>query len=251
MDHDADWACPEADRDDCTCLDCHSSDFDPSVSDTGQAGVTCQACHGPYVKGHPDNGVMLLDVDSSVCSDCHIDTHADWQASAHGLAGVQCIGCHRVHPQDLRLSNQYLCASCHRDDMKDSGHVAHEEEGIDCVDCHVSPATSMASASGTDSAHVTLSHQFIVNTEVCADCHGATFHEDGKTVAAVLSGSNPRLEQTSAQENPGPTTEVSRRWIQGATLTALGLGIGIGGMMGIAFVLFIAYLGQRQKGVGA
>ena len=251
IDHEIDWACPETDQDDCTCLDCHSSDFDPLVSDVEQAGVTCQACHGPYVKGHPDNGVMRLDVDSSVCSDCHIDTHADWQASAHGKAGVQCIGCHRAHPQDLRLANQYLCASCHREGLQDPGHVAHDAEGIDCVDCHVSPATSMASASGTAGAHVALSHQFVVNTEVCAECHGSTFHEDDKVAAAVLMASSQQPVEASGREKPSPSAEVSRRWIQGATLTALGLGMGIGGMMGIGFVLIVAYLSQRQKEVGS
>ena len=122
-----DLTCQDASDPNCDCLTCHTTSFDAATPMPDAAGVTCEACHGPLVTGHPESGEMPLDVDSSVCSDCHVDTHAEWQTTAHGEAGVQCIGCHKSHTQNLRLDDQKLCESCHSDRLLDSGHSAHAQ----------------------------------------------------------------------------------------------------------------------------
>ena len=231
--------CKENQGANCTCLSCHNSSFDPSVQTVPHEGVTCEACHGQFVEGHPENGEMKLDVDSSVCSSCHTDTHKNWQSTAHAEAGVQCIGCHRSHTQNLRLDDELLCKSCHRDRLADTGHAAHLVTGIACIDCHTSPAT-LISADG----QLISSHSFAVATDSCATCHGETFHE-GQALAGQVSALGA-ADQTIAQAPAEIVAEqANRRWLQGATALSFGLGIGFGAMIGIIFVLAIGLIVQR------
>ncbi len=53
------------DGQDCSCLTCHTTNFSPATGTFEHAGVTCEACHGPLVEGHPENGHMILSVDSA------------------------------------------------------------------------------------------------------------------------------------------------------------------------------------------
>lgn len=231
--------CAEGESEDCTCLSCHTTNFDPASHTFSQAGVTCEACHGPYVEGHPANGVMQLDVDSSVCSDCHVETHQDWLNTPHAEAGVQCIGCHRSHSQNLRLVDEALCKSCHRDRLLDTGHLAHARVDINCVDCHTKPTTSLINASLEMSSGTGPRHEFSVATEVCANCHGHTFHKDDLAMVA-----NTTIDRTGAA--PAQAAE-STRWLQTATLFSMGVGLGIGGMLGIIFTIIIGYVVQGRS----
>ena len=186
---------------------------------------------------------MQLDVDSSICSDCHVDTHAEWQTTAHGQAGVQCIGCHRSHTQNLRLDDQQLCESCHGERLLDSGHIAHAQAESACVDCHTSPAATVANLSGVMPSP---SHEFSVNTAACESCHSNTFHQDS---AQATSGSESLATAFVSTDQPAPAAVAAetsnRQWLQGATVMSFGLGIGVGGMIGIVFVLIAGFLLQR------
>ena len=229
--------CQDAGSESCTCLACHTTNFSAVGTSVGESGVTCQACHGPYVEGHPGEGIMLVDVNSSTCRGCHVQTYEDWQHTTHGEAGVQCIGCHRSHSQDLRLADQRLCESCHEQGIQDAGHLAHQRANIACIDCHVSPAeTILVSTQEGSSGHMARSHRFVVTTDVCAECHGADFHKSEEMAADL--GNDPG--------QPGGGS-AANSWLQAATASSLGLGIGIGGMMGIAFVLVTGHLQQRQR----
>jgi hypothetical protein len=246
MDPAALAECRENEGANCTCLTCHNSSFDPSAQKVPHEGVTCEACHGQFVEGHPENGEMKLSVDSLVCSECHTDTHQSWETTAHAKAGVQCIGCHRSHTQNLRLDDEVLCKSCHRDRLEDSGHAAHLTTGVSCIDCHTSPAT-MTSADG----QLVSSHTFAVAKDSCASCHGETFHE-GQSMAgqaaALGAAVEPALGQaTTAGETPAEVVadQANRRWLQGATALSFGLGIGFGAMVGVVFVLVIGLIIQR------
>ena len=80
IDESMHMACSEdVEAGECSCLGCHTTDFDPNEGTYVYGGVSCEACHGPYIEGHPKDGVMHLDVDSSICSDCHAETHQQWQ----------------------------------------------------------------------------------------------------------------------------------------------------------------------------
>ncbi len=244
LDHGDISACQEATGTDCTCLSCHSTNFDPSDQAYLQEGVTCEACHGPYVEGHPENGQMQLGVDSSVCSSCHVETHQEWQGTAHGEAGIQCIGCHRSHTQNLRLDDQVLCKSCHRENLDDAGHASHTRVGLACLDCHTDPASSVSGEA------MGVSHNFSVDTTVCADCHGTAFHDEGLPVGNDEPAQQvaPVTSRASAEEEAATLLvdeQTMRRKLQSATALSFGTGLGFGGMLGIVFVLVVGFLVQR------
>jgi formate-dependent nitrite reductase cytochrome c552 subunit len=248
MDPAALTQCQENQGTDCTCLSCHTSSFDPTAQTVPHEGVTCEACHGKFVEGHPENGEMKLSVDSSVCSECHTETHKSWENTEHAQAGVQCIGCHRSHTQNLRLDDEGLCTSCHRDRLQDGGHAVHIKTGVNCIDCHTSPATMIATGEG----QLVSSHQFAVATDSCASCHGQTFHEDTTVngqAAALGAAVEPVLtEAVTSGETPAEIVaeQGNRRWLQGATALSFGLGIGFGAMVGIVFMLVIGLIVQRS-----
>ena len=230
---------------DCSCLTCHTTNFSPATGSFEHAGVTCEACHGPLVEGHPENGHMILSVDSSVCSDCHAETFADWETTPHAAAGVQCIGCHRSHTQNLRLDDQALCRSCHHEDVQDGGHLVHLRTGLDCVTCHTSPASSPHVEGGPSDP----THQFQVATEVCASCHSGAFH--GEETSALISAMQPGMaippasgnQAVAASEAAAEQSVNSRTALVSAV--SLGLGIGIGAMAGIIFMLAVGLIVQR------
>ena len=83
------------------CLKCHvtahgvaAAQKDPTF--TIDDGVGCEACHGPFRAGHPDE-YMVIPVSPDRCGDCHTDHLIDWQAGDHGGPDQSCIDCHQVH----------------------------------------------------------------------------------------------------------------------------------------------------------
>ncbi|MEA3336362.1 MAG: multiheme c-type cytochrome [Chloroflexota bacterium] len=243
-------ACGEAGSTvDCQCMTCHTTNFDPDLHTYASGGVTCEACHGAYVDDHPENGVMQLQVDSAVCSNCHIETHKEWQETAHGNANVQCIGCHQVHSQDLRLTDQTLCQSCHRDRLEDSGHIAHARASVQCTDCHASPDSVALMVDNPLFGGKAPSHTFDVSAEACANCHGETF-QTGEMVS--LSGTSGRTVPGSAvisSENEADCEEAEKTSRQTPIFAAvsLGLGIGIGSLLGIIAIVFIGFINQGSR----
>jgi hypothetical protein len=240
----------------CSCLGCHTTDFDPIERTYAYEGVSCEACHGPYVEGHPKDGVMHLDVDSSVCRDCHVETYEQWQGGLHAQSGVQCIGCHLSHSQDFRLTDEELCGACHRDRLEDFSHTAHDGSGVGCTDCHLSSApihetTALASASQTiGHSAAAPSHRFtVVSSQACVGCHGQAIHElvpgEDLTQAAnvrllAMADRAPELAtQLEAAEQNNNTLRVM-------SLVSLGLGMGIGGMLGVIFMLVVGYVVQGR-----
>lgn len=242
-------SCAEGDEQCSDCLRCHTTDFDAAAGTFAYGGVTCEACHGPYVEGHPQAGVMQLTVDSSVCQDCHADTFQQWETSSHGEAGVQCIGCHLSHSQEFRLTDEALCGSCHGDRLDDFAHTAHSTAGVGCVDCHASSAPPAEVAGETVVRAVAPSHSFIVSSEACVGCHGESIHEEAWR-APEDPARNVRLlaMAESAPELAArlKTVEKTNKSLETMTFVSLGLGIGIGGMMGIVFMLVVGYIIQGR-----
>lgn len=249
-------ACGEEMEDvECACLTCHTTDFNPVERTYAYGGVSCQACHGPYVEGHPKDGAMHLDVDSSICSDCHTETYEQWQDSLHAQAGVQCIGCHLSHSQDFRLTDEALCGACHHDRLEDFAHTAHQSADVGCTDCHFSEVpvhetAALASADESIGRGVAPSHRFtVVSSQACVGCHGQTIHQevprsDLTQVANVkLLAMADRAPELAAQLDTAERTIKSLRVM---TFVNLGLGMGIGGMLGIIFMLVVGYISQGR-----
>lgn len=256
FDHPDDTACAEdPSADGCNCLTCHTTDFDMIKGTFNYGGVTCEACHGPFVEDHPQEGIMQLGVDSSVCQDCHADTHEEWAASSHGQANVQCISCHLSHSQEFRLTDEALCASCHRDHVDDFAHTAHKNANVTCTDCHTSadPGAGsdlqLAAASGGQRAP---SHSFEVSSATCVNCHGQDIHSEmaavpTKAPTVTFAGVGTSSDLVSAELAARlETAEETNAALKSFSITGLGLGIGIGGMLGIAFMLVCGCLGRRE-----
>ena len=235
------------------CVECHEAETDAWQNSPharagddaeGALGATCEACHGLYVEDHPQTGVMQLRVDSSACEDCHTGTVGQWQNSIHAEAGVQCIGCHQSHSQEFRLSDDELCASCHRDRLA----TTHGQADVSCIECHLSSTDSHeivpVSAGASSQAIPVASHDFTsVLSKDCVSCHGQDVHTDEAiAVSSVRLPDTPECEPELTAKLK--TAEQTNRSLLTMTPVSLGLGLGIGGMLGIIFMLVVGYINQ-------
>lgn len=244
------------------CIRCHKEESEAwensphagvTDAETGQSEVTCQACHGSYVENHPQEGVMRLTVDSSVCEQCHTSTFAQWENSRHAQAGVQCIGCHKSHSQELRLTDETLCASCHRDRQNDFADSVHANAGVTCVECHLASTDSHETAlAGTGEFKGPIpapNHDFTsVSAESCVGCHAEDIHIEKPS---FTSTADTRLlamaDRVPVLRTELETVQQTNKSLQTMTLVSLGLGLGIGGMLGIISVLVFGYINQRRQ----
>lgn len=152
------------------CFACHATGYNAVTGQFVMAGVTCEACHGPYRTTHPGDSMQMA-TSQELCGSCHTSTLAEWQFSLHGQAGIACVACHEVHTQRTRVaaSTDALCAGCHAQSTQDEMHQSHKGESIRCISCHLSrPADKAAQAV---SGHAITGHSFLVNHDVCAECH--------------------------------------------------------------------------------
>lgn len=227
------------------CQACHADETSAwQDSPHAQHQVTCSACHGPYVEGHPQTGPMPIDVESESCAACHAETYSQWQNSLHASKGVQCIGCHLSHSQQFRLTDQALCSACHRITKENFAHTAHHAVGVTCIDCHLSAATN-----GEQAAQP--SHSFAVTTGVCLDCHASSIHDSVSGLSGLASERAFASVRPSAREaqltREVTALERANRSLQTLSLVTLGLGLGIGGALGVASVLVVSAIIQARR----
>jgi nitrate/TMAO reductase-like tetraheme cytochrome c subunit len=153
------------------CFSCHTTGYDSVTGRFVLAGVTCEACHGPYRPDHPQES-MAVAASEELCGTCHKNTLAEWKSSHHSRAGVTCADCHEVHTQKTReaANANLLCARCHTEQTQDALHLAHEidETGVFCIDCHLARQEVDADASGVTAG---TGHAFTVVVSACSDCH--------------------------------------------------------------------------------
>lgn len=234
----------------------HASLADP---DTGLALATCTSCHGDYSRGHPDEEMAPLKVDSSSCQECHVDTWSQWENSLHGGEGVQCISCHLPHSQEMRLTDEGMCTSCHKESLDDSLHLAHWETETACTDCHMAGGTDhaqLASAGDGLTALTALtalapSHDFVtVSASKCLDCH----REDVSAGPAGISSQTIALNELSSKlpevEAQLTKAQQTNRSLGFLSVANLGFGLGIGGILGIVFMVVYArwFSNQNREG---
>ena len=257
------------------CADCHQAETfawqnSPhalaAAAEAVVPGATCQDCHGPYIEDHPQAGVMQLTVDSVVCQQCHATTFAQWQSSTHAAVGVQCIGCHMSHSQDFRLTDNTLCGACHRQAQAQYQGTPHGLQDVGCTDCHLEPAgeAAVAMVANTD-LPLSLSphrqnnrnipaprHDFTqVAPENCLTCHQLDLHQTQSDCGCPRCMAADKLE-TVADSVPALTAKLeaaqqTNRSVQYMAPISLGLGLGIGGMLGIMFMLVCGAI-NRYRG---
>ena len=197
---------------------------------------------------------MELDVDSSICQDCHADTYEQWQTSTHAGAGVQCIGCHLSHSQEFRLTDEALCSSCHQDQLESFSHTAHGYTDISCVDCHLAspPPNQLFSlvSDGRPAKNLAApKHDFAtVSAHNCMVCHDVmTVHEKPQqinvTYDAKLQEQADLISNLSAKVKSAEETSQS---LQKLSVIFLGLGMWIGAVLGAILVVIIGYIRQER-----
>jgi hypothetical protein len=152
------------------CFACHTTGYNTTTGQFVLSGVTCEACHGPYRTGHPQES-MAIATSEDLCGTCHTSTLLEWESSRHGKVGVTCVDCHEVHTQKTRAAatTNSLCASCHQDRTQDFTHTTHIEADVRCIDCHL--ARPNDDVSGAVKGHAVTGHSFAVFVSTCNDCH--------------------------------------------------------------------------------
>lgn len=202
-----------------TCALCHADlakKFDSNPHSKlalmhGGKGVTCESCHGS-AKAHVESGGDVTkifrftkatpkEVDQK-CLGCHLGTHANFDRSAHGAAGVSCISCHSNHAFQseahlLKVEEPKLCYSCHTDVKAAFAQPFHHKvnEGLlVCSDCHNPHGTFQDKLLKTNADQ----------NAICTKCHAETLGPfvyehpplkvEGCTSCHLPHGSpNPRL----------------------------------------------------------
>ncbi|MBE7470329.1 MAG: hypothetical protein DPW09_12925 [Anaerolineae bacterium] len=230
------------------CAECHEDESvawqDSPHASTADGAVTCEDCHGAYVKDHPKKGMMQLGVDSASCQKCHADTHQQWQASSHGQANVQCISCHLSHSQEFRLTDELLCTSCHRADLKDFNHTTHTRADLSCTDCHLSSLLPDSPESASLAEKITPNHSFAVTSQACVDCHEQKAHQ---TIFRPANSPNPPDDPLAELQARLKSSQQDNQSLKGLSVAGLGMGLGIGGMLGIVFVMVAGRLSYRSE----
>jgi predicted CXXCH cytochrome family protein len=153
------------------CLACHVTGYHPESGDYDEEGVTCAACHQPMSGPHPGMP-MSVDASSRLCGECHIDTYAEWQVSAHGEGEMGCTKCHSPHTANLKVSGvAELCITCHNEQGHFFNYTGHASVGLGCTDCHL-----RVSDSTMGQGHGARVHTFEVDLATCTRCHGGEMH---------------------------------------------------------------------------
>jgi predicted CXXCH cytochrome family protein len=219
------------------CVVCHTTGYDPQTQKSKSYGVTCEACHSPISKNHPDQGMPIY-TGTDMCARCHSDSRfnwSEWENSRHYQQYMSCNECHNPHTTGLRNvsaetpNNSLLCLKCHEITSDMSPYSIHGRAGVTCDQCH------LGEKKGQDAFHVVPNHSFKVQIETCKKCHEAQLHraqEPGEDVPAAVNinpSPTPYVVEPTATEEEKPAGS-STNLILVAVLTSL-----VGLLLGIAF----------------
>lgn len=185
-----DWA---AEGSNISCLECHTTGYDSTTGKFAEAGVGCEACHGPFQPNHPLQP-MAVKPDAELCARCHKQTTDEWRASVHSGAGIVCEDCHNPHSQTPKADTiTGLCSNCHKERGDSFTHGTHANAGLECSNCHMytSPRTS-----SPIQGLVPTGHTFSVGSDACIGCHQDTVHTRDEIIK--LSGEVQQLTQVDA-----------------------------------------------------
>ncbi len=213
-----------------SCLECHTTGYDPQTGKYAEAGVTCESCHGPFQSDHPD-APMPITPNADLCGTCHKTTTDEWRASVHGQEGIQCQSCHNPHSQTPKADSvTELCTTCHQERGGSFTHSTHANAGLECSNCHMftSPRT-------TDPINglVPTGHTFSVGSDACIACHQDTVHTRDEIVK--LTGEVAQLEtvDTATLEQQVQTQEQQITDLKAQSTNRLYIGLVQGAIVGL------------------
>lgn len=221
---------------DVACLECHTTGFDPANGGYVEEGVSCEACHGPFQPGHPQQA-MTITPDAELCATCHKSTTDEWKASVHSQAGIQCQSCHNPHSQTPKAETvTALCSNCHKERGDSFTHGTHANAGLECSNCHMytSPRTE-----DPISGLVPTGHTFSVGSDACIGCHQDTVHTRDEIVkltgevAEIKTVDLETLQQTVTEQDQAIAALKTQSTVRLYTGLAQGaiVGLVIGGVV--------------------
>lgn len=236
------WA--EFDHDD-TCLDCHTTRFEPFSGEYFAENVVCEACHGLNPPDHPP-AELVVGTDARMCGQCHTGTFAEWRRSPHAftddMGTVACSTCHNPHGQSVRFAEtDSLCLNCHRSAPNTYVHLTHNEVEfadveVTCASCHMYRTQGLGDGTRDDVVgHNIPDHTMSVETAPCTSCHEALAGQVPVLVevdTALAEERDELREQVATLEAALETTaeaeaEAGISWVQLTQGLIIGLGIGI------------------------
>jgi hypothetical protein len=243
------------------CLLCHTTGYQATTGEYTAPGITCEACHGDVVEGHPP-AVVPIRSDTDYCGTCHPITLGEWRLTGHASAGVGCTDCHNPHSQHARFENpDEMCINCHTDDLGEHQNDVHVQKGIRCIECHalvIPPETPPADGLAP------TGHSFTITPATCVACHTDTLHigraipgyEAGaKAVAETLPETSPLptlvAGYTGVGEDSSITPEQQVQALEAALASTRLSTLFQGGLIGLALGGTTTYLvarNQRQSG---
>jgi hypothetical protein len=173
-----------------TCLQCHTTGYDPASGKYAEPGIGCEVCHGQFEPDHP-NKRMSVTPDAELCARCHKQTTDEWRASIHGTNNIYCEDCHNPHSQTPKAETiTALCSNCHKERGDSFTHGTHANAGLECSNCHM--YTSPRSTSPIMGL-VPTGHTFSVGSDACVGCHQDTVHTRDEIIK--LSGEVQQLTE--------------------------------------------------------
>jgi Cytochrome c554 and c-prime/Doubled CXXCH motif (Paired_CXXCH_1) len=213
-----------------SCLECHTTGYDEETGRYAEAGVTCEACHGPFQPDHPESP-MPITPNADLCGTCHKTTTDEWRASVHGQEGIQCQACHDPHSQTPKASSvTALCTTCHQERGGSFTHSTHANAGLECSNCHMytDPRT-------TDPIQglVPTGHTFSVGSDACIACHQDTVHT--RDAIVKLTGEVAQLEtvDTATLEQQVQTQSKQINDLKAQSTNRLYIGLAQGAIVGL------------------
>jgi len=151
------------------CGSCHATGFNPSghqdelpgiIGTWAEAGVQCEACHGPgsLHASNPKGVRLVIDRDTHMCGQCHLlgegktldseggfINHHDqygWMLQGKHLV-MDCVTCHDPHTGVVELrkgdeaTTQAPCEGCHFEEAQFQNNPEHLSLKVDCTQCHM------------------------------------------------------------------------------------------------------------------
>lgn len=192
-----------------TCGSCHTTGFNPSgnqdnmpglVGTWAQAGVRCEACHGPGSLhiSNPQGISMQINRDSASCMKCHNQASADMIPVADGFIDnhdvaldiiqgphmvMDCVTCHDPHSGVVSLrqagesTTKVACTSCHWEKEVYQNNARHASMNIDCIQCHMPRLISIAQSDAGSFTGDYRTHRVAIDSTQIGQ-----FTEDGSQV---------------------------------------------------------------------
>lgn len=208
LDMSADWVSFHAGEENLVmdCGKCHTTGYSargnqdelPGMVGTWeQAGVRCEACHGPGGNhmSDPQGISMQVDRDAELCGKCHVNEMVEVVDTADGFIEsneqygelfqskhlvMDCVVCHDPHSGVVQLeqadtaTTRTTCENCHFREAQYQNVDTHRRLGMACVTCHMPYIAKTAWGVADKYSADTRTHLFAINPNQIGQ-----FTEDG------------------------------------------------------------------------